>query len=42
VWYNALASNCTTNIRGQTAPYTRNAKFDLRISVNAFASLKHP
>jgi hypothetical protein len=23
-WYNALTSNCTTNIRGHTAPYTRN------------------
>jgi uncharacterized protein DUF4105 len=22
-WYNALTSNCTTNIRGHTAPYTR-------------------
>jgi len=35
-WYNALISNCTTNIRGHTAPYARNAKFDLRIIVNGF------
>jgi hypothetical protein len=35
-WYNALISNCTTNIRGHTAPYARNAKFDWRIIVNGF------
>lgn len=35
-WYNALTSNCTTNIRGHTAPYVRNAKFDWRIIVNGF------
>jgi len=35
-WYNALTSNCTTNIRGHTAPYARNAKFDWRIIVNGF------
>jgi hypothetical protein len=35
-WYNALTSNCTTNIRGHTAPYAGNAKFDWRIIVNGF------
>jgi len=35
-WYNALTSNCTTNIRGHTAPYARNARFDGRIIVNGF------
>jgi hypothetical protein len=35
-WYNALTSNCTTNIRGHTAPYTRNTRFDWRIIVNGF------
>jgi hypothetical protein len=33
-WYNAATSNCTTNIRGHTKPYTRNARFDWRILVN--------
>jgi len=35
-WYNALTSNCTTNIRGHTAPYAHNARFDWRIIVNGF------
>lgn len=35
-WYNALVSNCTTNIRGHTAPYAGNARFDWRIIVNGF------
>jgi hypothetical protein len=35
-WYNALTSNCTTNIRGHTAPYNPNARFDWRIIVNGF------
>lgn len=35
-WYNALTSNCTTNIRGHTAPYTGNTTFDWRIIVNGF------
>jgi len=35
-WYNALTSNCTTNIRGHTAPYTPNARFDWRIIVNGY------
>ena len=33
-WYNALTSNCTTNIRGHTKPYTKNAHFDWRILLN--------
>ena len=33
-WYNALTSNCTTNIRGHTKPYARNARFDWRILLN--------
>ncbi len=33
-WYNALTSNCTTSIRGHTAPYTQNHRFDWRIIVN--------
>jgi hypothetical protein len=35
-WYNALTSNCTTNIRGHTAPYNPNAKFDWRILINGY------
>jgi hypothetical protein len=33
-WYNALTSNCTTNIRGHMAPYNPDAKFDWRIIIN--------
>jgi hypothetical protein len=33
-WYNALTSNCTTNIRGHTKPYARNARFDWRVLIN--------
>lgn len=35
-WYNALTSNCTTDIRGHTAPYNPNAKLDWRIIVNGY------
>jgi hypothetical protein len=35
-WYNALTSNCTTNIRGHTRPYARNAHFDWRILLNGW------
>ncbi len=35
-WYNALTSNCTTNIRGHTVPYSPNARFDWRIIINGF------
>jgi hypothetical protein len=33
-WYNALTSNCTTNIRGHTLPYAKNKRFDWRILLN--------
>jgi hypothetical protein len=33
-WYNALTSNCTTNIRGHTKPYAKDAHFDWRILLN--------
>jgi hypothetical protein len=33
-WYNALTSNCTTNIRGHTKPYAKNNRFDWRILLN--------
>lgn len=33
-WYNALTSNCTTNIRGHTKPYAKKARFDWRILLN--------
>lgn len=35
-WYNALTSNCTTNIRGHTAPYNPDTRLDWRIIVNGF------
>lgn len=35
-WYNALISNCTTNIRGHARPYTSDARIDWRILVNGF------
>jgi hypothetical protein len=35
-WYNALTSNCTTNIRGHTAQFNPDAKFDWRIIVNGY------
>ncbi len=35
-WYNALTSNCTTNIRSHTAPYNPNARLDWRIIVNGY------
>lgn len=35
-WYNALTSNCTTNIRGHTAPYNPGARFDWRIIINGY------
>lgn len=33
-WYNALTDNCTTALRGHTAPYNPRAKLDWRIIVN--------
>jgi hypothetical protein len=35
-WYNALTDNCTTAIRGHTAPYNPRAKLDWRIFVNGY------
>lgn len=35
-WYNALTGNCTTSIRGHTAPYNPDARLDWRIIVNGF------
>lgn len=35
-WYNALASNCTTNIRKHTKPYSENAVVDWRMLVNGY------
>lgn len=35
-WYNALTSNCTTNIREHTAPYNPHAKLDWRILINGY------
>jgi len=35
-WYNALTSNCTTNIRSHAAPYNPNARLDWRIIVNGY------
>ncbi len=34
VWYNALTSNCTTNIRTHTLPYTKTKFIDWRIILN--------
>lgn len=34
-WYNALTSNCTTNIRGHTKPYAR-GKWDWRLLANGY------
>ena len=33
-WYNALTSNCTTNIRGHTKPYARKKFWDWRLLAN--------
>jgi len=35
-WYNALTSNCTTDIRRHTAPYNPNARWDWRVIVNGY------
>jgi hypothetical protein len=35
-WYNALTDNCTTAIRGHTAPYNPKATLDWRLIVNGF------
>lgn len=35
-WYNALTTNCTTDIRSHTAPYNPRARWDWRIIVNGY------
>lgn len=35
-WYNALTSNCTTNIRKHTKPYAQKDVFDWRLIVNGY------
>jgi len=35
-WYNAMTSNCTTNIWEHTAPYNPDAKLDWRILINGY------
>ena len=35
-WYNALTSNCTTNIRGHTYPYARKSRWNWRLLVNGY------
>lgn len=35
-WYNALISNCTTNIRHLARPYTEDARWDWRMVVNGY------
>ncbi len=35
-WYNALTGNCTTQIRGHTAPYTGKTRWDWRILLNGW------
>ncbi len=36
-WYNALTNNCTLNLRGHTAPYNPEAKWDWRLIANGYA-----
>ncbi len=35
-WYNALTSNCTTNIRGHTYPYARKSRWNWRLLANGY------
>ena len=35
-WYNALSSNCTTNIRSHTRPYARKSAWSWKILVNVY------
>jgi hypothetical protein len=35
-WYNALTSNCTTNIRGHTRPYVGNSTWNWRNLLNGY------
>ena len=35
-WYNALTSNCTSNIRGHTKPYAQRSRWSWKLIVNGF------
>jgi hypothetical protein len=35
-WYNALTSNCTTDVHGHTFPYLKRVRWDWRILVNGY------
>jgi hypothetical protein len=35
-WYNALTSNCTTDVHGHTYPYAKKTRWDWRILVNGY------
>ena len=35
-WYNALTSNCTSNIRGHARPYAQDSHWDWRLVVNGY------
>ena len=35
-WYNALTSNCTTDVHGHTYPYVKKVRWDWRILVNGY------
>ncbi len=35
-WYNAVTSNCTTNIRGHTSPYVRKSRWNWRLLINGY------
>ncbi len=35
-WYNAATSNCTSNIRGHTLPYTKRASWSWKLLINGY------
>ena len=35
-WYNALTSNCTSNIRGHTKPYAQRSRWNWKLVVNGY------
>lgn len=35
-WYNALTSNCTSNIRGHTLPYSPDSRWNWRLLINGY------
>ena len=35
-WYNALTSNCTSNIRGHTRPYARKSRWSWKLVINGY------